>query len=407
MKKTYFVATVILALFLSATLISRCKVETNKNDYLKKVLANLEKIKTATYFSTLDVYMPGDTAPSAIRHSYFKEFTNLSDTSVGAKFLKFMGEDTIKLIYEYDGIKQAWIDWDKKTVENDDFQKNPYPFRVVMAPFMTYAKTIIKYALDKTDSIKIDKKDFGDSIQYIISCYDQYLEFVGKIPVPVFDIPTIPDGSAKGKISKYDIWVNKSNGLPYKIKRDMIFEISVNSISNIKLNDKKFEDIKVSDYFPPDYSMLIKGKQKSLKTILEGKKSPDWTLTDFTDNKIALKDLKSKVVMIQFTGIGCGPCRMSIQFLRDLVTEYKNKDFEFLSIEAWDKNIDAIKRYHNNNEMNYNLLMSTEDVTKSYHVEMVPTFFILDKNRVIKKVIEGYDKEKTEKEIKDDLNELI
>lgn len=405
MKKTSSFVTFILVLLMSIILIDGCKVDKNKS--LRKVLGNLEQIKSATYYRTLDAYMPGDTIPYGTGQEYLKEYTNLSDSSVGACYLKYMGNDTLKITYGYDGINQAWIDWDKKTVKNDDFKNNLYPFRVVMAPFMTYAKTIIKYALEKKDSIKIDKIDYGDSIQYSIAFYDQYLEFVGKIPVPVYDIPNIPDGSAKGKVCRYDIWVDKSNNLPYKIKRDMIQNISVQVIKDIKINNIIIKELKVSDYFPPDFPMLIRVNQKPKKNDLEGNKAPDWTLKDFNSGTIALKNLKSKVIMIQFTGIGCGPCLSSIPFLKQLVTEYKVQDFDFISIEASSKEAEIIKNHYNRHSLNFKYLISTEEVTNSYQVNMIPTFFILDKNRVIRKIFSGYEKDVTEKELRDAINKLI
>jgi thiol-disulfide isomerase/thioredoxin len=111
--------------------------------------------------------------------------------------------------------------------------------------------------------------------------------------------------------------------------------------------------------------------------------------------------------MIQFTGIGCGPCHASIPFLKQLVNDFKNKEFELVSIETWSNNITGIKRYYNNNDLNYKFLLSTVETTKNYQVTSVPIFFILDKDRVIRKIIRGYGEVTTEKEIRDAINELI
>jgi thiol-disulfide isomerase/thioredoxin len=111
--------------------------------------------------------------------------------------------------------------------------------------------------------------------------------------------------------------------------------------------------------------------------------------------------------MIQFSGIGCGPCHMSIPFLKQLKTEFRNLDFEFVSIETWSDNIEGIKRYQKNNALNYMFLISNKEVSKNYQVEGVPAFYILDKDRVIRKIIVGYEKGTTDKEIKDVINDLI
>lgn len=51
---------------------------------------------------------------------------------------------------------------------------------------------------------------------------------------------------------------------------------------------------------------------------MTGKKAPDWTLTDMKGQKVSLSGIKSKVILLQFTGIGCGPCKISIPFLNRL-----------------------------------------------------------------------------------------
>ncbi|MCX6328069.1 MAG: TlpA family protein disulfide reductase, partial [Bacteroidia bacterium] len=80
MKKTSLFMTFILVLLTSLILINGCKVEYNKNDYMRKVLGNLEEIKSATYFSTMTVNPPGDTFTLNTYYYFKKEFVNPADT---------------------------------------------------------------------------------------------------------------------------------------------------------------------------------------------------------------------------------------------------------------------------------------------------------------------------------------
>jgi thiol-disulfide isomerase/thioredoxin len=177
--------------------------------------------------------------------------------------------------------------------------------------------------------------------------------------------------------------------------------------TNVKLNNTSIDDFIPSNYFPPDYKIAVRGKGKSVKIDLTGKIAPDWTLNDFDGNPVALKDLKSKILIIEFTGIGCGPCHASIPFLKQLMTDYKSENLELISIETWSKNLEGIKRYYINNNLNYKYLVSSKDVVKDYQVIAVPALFILDENRVIRRVIQGYKKGTTDKEIRDLINSLI
>ena len=69
--------------------------------------------------------------------------------------------------------------------------------------------------------------------------------------------------------------------------------------------------------------------------------------------------------------------------------------------------INVLKSYRRSNNIKYKFLMSTKEVTKSYQIEAVPTFFILDENRVIRKVIRGYRTGSTDTMIRDSINNLI
>ena len=113
------------------------------------------------------------------------------------------------------------------------------------------------------------------------------------------------------------------------------------------------------------------------------------------------------MILIQFTGIGCGPCHQSVPFLKQLVEEYKTSDFEFVSIETWSENRDGLKRYYEKNALNYKFLKSEEGVADSYRIYSVPAFFILDEKRLIRKVLTGYGKGETDKAIRNALKEWL
>ena len=105
----------ILTLVGSLILVNSCKVANNKNDYLRKVLGNLEQIKSATYFSTISGSAPGDTAKFVTYDWYKKEYNNPADVFIGSSFAWFQPSDTTKLYYFYDGLAQAYIDTDLKS----------------------------------------------------------------------------------------------------------------------------------------------------------------------------------------------------------------------------------------------------------------------------------------------------
>jgi thiol-disulfide isomerase/thioredoxin len=403
-KITSFVLSSFSFVGLSFILLNCSNVDNNKKDYLQKVLNNLNKIKSATYYTTSETWAPGDTSASGVYNHYIKEYGNPTDTTIGASFVQLLQEDTTHMTFCYDGKMRAVVYEDERTIAIDSFSVRPLPFRPLTPPFFNYTKNIIEYALATKDSIIWNVKELKDSYYFILTIFeDNQVEFFGKAHY----IANTPYNFGE-TTSKYELWINKSTDLPYRVRREMSHDISVTSCRNAKLNEIKIEDFKASDYFEPGYAVETFGHGRKSEKVndLIGKVAPDWILTDVNDNTVALKDLKSKILMIQFTSVSCGPCRASIPFLKQLASEYNQKNFDFVTIESWSKNRNVLKNYQERNNFNYKFLMSTKDVTKSYQIKSVPVFFILDKKRVIKKVLNGYGERSTDKEIRDAINEL-
>ena len=179
MKNQYFVLTILYCTALM--IVQSCKQNISKDDYLSKVLANLDQIKSATYFSSISGSAPGDTTKFVTYEYYRKEYCNPADTFLGSSFFWLLPEDTTKMYYFYNGLAQAYIDKDRKTIAIDSFQTNRLPFRPIGPPFFNYTKNIIRYALETKDSISTRFNDLGDSVHFSLAVYgDTHVEFFGK-----------------------------------------------------------------------------------------------------------------------------------------------------------------------------------------------------------------------------------
>jgi thiol-disulfide isomerase/thioredoxin len=247
-----------------------------------------------------------------------------------------------------------------------------------------------------------EKKDI---VYFCLTIFkDQQVEFFGKAYYMEKNPYDFGDAT-----SKYEIWIDKSTDLPYKVRREMSTNISVQIVCNVSLNKIKIEDFKASDYFQPDYKLVAygEGNKKQKENSLIAKKAPDWALVDTNNKPQSLNTLKSKVVMIQFTSVSCGPCRVSIPFLNKLTSTYNKKDFDFVAIECTANSLRALQFYQNKNAINYKFLKSTKEVLKDYEIASYPVFFILDKDRVIRKIFNGYGQTTTDKEIRDIIDKLL
>jgi len=98
---------------------------------------------------------------------------------------------------------------------------------------------------------------------------------------------------------------------------------------------------------------------------------------------------------------------LHLPLLKQLATEYESDKLEIISIETWGSNQDRLQRYQNKYDFDFKFLQSTDELKKDYQIQAVPVFYILDENKTIKKIIRGYGKEVTDKEIREAINELI
>ncbi len=369
--------------------------------YLHKVLINLEQISTASYYSTNYFCYPGDTIPIGnATHSYFKEYNFPADTSVGALYVKMMEEDTTKALFAYDGKVRININRRRNYYTIDDFSHNTWPYRTVYAPFLSRAKAILKYALTTKDSISIIPTDLGTTVKYEISIFNKRIEFVGILPINITQ-----RGSNEGVISIYEIWIDKRTDFPYKLARTTPDNTMVEVIKDIETDNLKLEDFSITDYISDDLLLRNSKNAGSSKKLL-GKIASDWSLKSTDDKFVTLSKINNKIVVIQFTSMFCGTCIQSLPFMKQVRKEYNSNDVQFVSIISED-NITELHKYIKQKKINYNFLILTEDVTKDYHVELIPTFFILDKKKTIRKVITGYKEGETDINIKKTIKEIM
>ena len=194
--------------------------------------------------------------------------------------------------------------------------------------------------------------------------------------------------------SVYEIWIRKSDGMPYRIRREMEHETTVSTVYDVSVNTLPATNWQLSDYFPADYAILdkadLKNRPKPRSRIL-GHEAPAWSLQSTSGESTSLGDFDGKVVLINFTGIGCGACQLAIPFLNGLQERFASADFALVAIESWGKPLHSIRVYSQHNKLEYPLLEGDDTVVKAYQASSaVPVFVLLDRHRIVRKVFEGY-----------------
>jgi peroxiredoxin len=132
-------------------------------------------------------------------------------------------------------------------------------------------------------------------------------------------------------------------------------------------------------------SKLKKAMQPtSMENNVNVKPAKDFSIKDMAGIEHSLKNLKDKVVVMNFWFVECMPCRKEIPELNELVKTYENKGVVFLGIADSDKK--KVEKFIQKTEFKYNLIPkeTTNNIIQDYNINSYPTHTIIDKKGNVK-----------------------
>lgn len=134
-----------------------------------------------------------------------------------------------------------------------------------------------------------------------------------------------------------------------------------------------------------EFSKYLENIEEKYKDKIKYKKAQKFEITDRKGNKLSLKELNGKVVVLNFWSIGCGPCVMEIPELNKLVDKYKNKDVVFIAItNDKDDNLDIFFKTH---PFQYQIVNKAPQMIMEYKIFAWPQHFVINQNgEIIKKM---------------------
>ncbi|WP_443937240.1 TlpA family protein disulfide reductase [Pedobacter sp. MW01-1-1] len=148
------------------------------------------------------------------------------------------------------------------------------------------------------------------------------------------------------------------------------------------------------------FATPIKSYVKKIEFTSAGTQAIDFQRFDTNGNSIHLSDFKGKMVLLDFWGSWCGPCRAGNPHLKKLHDKYKGKGFEIISIsqergntlaeskKAWLKAI-------SDDQMDWVNVLNQEDIerqdlVKAYGITAFPTKILLNTvGKIVHRVTSG------------------
>lgn len=117
-----------------------------------------------------------------------------------------------------------------------------------------------------------------------------------------------------------------------------------------------------------------------------GKTAPNFYLPDPSGKTIQLADYKGKYVYLDFWASWCAPCVALLPDLKEVWTEYQNKDFVVVGI-SFDSNQQTWKNYIASEQLNWVHTIddgrSVRGAAQLYQVTAIPQSYLIDTNGIV------------------------
>jgi len=112
--------------------------------------------------------------------------------------------------------------------------------------------------------------------------------------------------------------------------------------------------------------------------------APGFSLTTLENKQISNASLRGKVVLLDFWGTWCPPCRESVPILRSLNKRYSAKGFQLIGVSS-DDDEDVWKTFVSAQKMGWSEYIDLSGkMQESFKIESFPTYIVVGKDGVIR-----------------------
>ncbi|MBA3888293.1 MAG: TlpA family protein disulfide reductase [Acidobacteria bacterium] len=132
----------------------------------------------------------------------------------------------------------------------------------------------------------------------------------------------------------------------------------------------------------------------------EGAANYDFTLTGPDGDTVSLADYKGQVVLLNFWGTWCPPCRVEVPAFVEVQEAYRDRGFVIVGVAVEDT-AEAVRAFASEMRINYPLAMTQDDIEHAYGpIYGLPLSYVIARDgSICRKHFGELTKERVEKEI--------
>lgn len=136
--------------------------------------------------------------------------------------------------------------------------------------------------------------------------------------------------------------------------------------------------------------VYLTSKPPATRAVAVGDLAPDFQLEDTKGNKVALSELRGKVVMLNFWATWCPPCKEEMPSMEQLNKIMAGEDFVMLAINTEKNGRSVVPDFLKKNPHDFTVLYDDQGtVQQAYGVYKFPESFIIRKDGTIDQKVIG------------------
>lgn len=121
-----------------------------------------------------------------------------------------------------------------------------------------------------------------------------------------------------------------------------------------------------------------KGTMRDFAKIYTGKTPPSLQISKWLGSPVTLEQLHGKVILLDFWGVWCGPCRYWLPHTQQLYDKYNKMGLEVVGIHSYKKS-ETADQFLTENNYTFLVGIDTGDTAHNYAVTAWPTYYLIDK----------------------------
>jgi len=298
---------------------------------------------------------------------------NREDTLFGFQYKasKEVGEEAL-----YDGFSDFQIDHEKQTYE---LNTNPRDY-ILGSPGGQLVVAGLMYDQDPDNTPELIESDPFFVLRYTYPDLEEY------------------DVRQREK----KIFLDKTTFLPVKlISRQVSLgkkQVLTRIISDVRINRPGDQQAFQKDFLT-DYKMIVEEPDKDMHADLLKTKVKDFQLETFDGASVSTQPQTSKLLLLDFWEVWCGPCVESMPKVQELADKYRAQGLDVVGVLMDPNSQDSAEKLISRKGISFTQAFGSPDLKEYFRVYAIPQYVLIDQNGVIQQVFTGYSK-KMESRIK-------